>query len=46
MLARLDDDVKAVESLFGHGMEGERPFDRLMLKTVLRWGFLASPKFY
>jgi hypothetical protein len=46
MLVRLDCDVKAAESLFGHVAKEERPFDRLKLRTVLRWGYLAIPKFY
>ncbi len=42
MLARLDGDMMPAEGMLG---EDERPFDRLKLRTILRWGYLASPKF-
>ena len=43
MVARLDSDMTAAEIMLGHVEEW---FDRLKLRTVLRWGYLASPKFY
>jgi len=43
MLPQLDSDMIAAEIMLRHT---EKPFDRLKLRTVLRWGYLASPKFY
>jgi hypothetical protein len=46
ILARLDNDMMTAESILRHLGEGDWPFDRLKLRSVLRWGYLASPKFY
>lgn len=46
MQARLNSDMLAAERTLAHIGKAERRFDRLRLRTVLRWGYLASQKLY